>query len=67
VLNAAPTEIVIEMSQELARQAGANDIVVQDATGRNNAASGHRQREPQKSVPLPAGLARARTPSAGAR
>lgn len=33
VLTTAPTEVVIEMSQEMARQAGGNDIVVQDSTG----------------------------------
>ena len=33
VLNEAPTEIVFEMSQEMARQAGQNDIDVFDAAG----------------------------------
>lgn len=60
VLNAAPTEIVIEMSQELARQAGANDIVVQDAAGKEvttqPAAIDNANRR-KLSVPLPAGLA----------
>ena len=34
VLNTAPLEVLIEMSQEMARQAGANDIDVVDASGR---------------------------------
>lgn len=59
VLNAAPAEVVIEMSQELARQAGANDIVVQDATGKEvttqPAAIDNANRK-KLSVPLPAGL-----------
>ena len=34
VLARAPAGVEIEMSQEMARQTGANDIVVQDATGK---------------------------------
>jgi hypothetical protein len=34
VLNVAPLQVEMEMSQEMARQAGANDIEVLDASGR---------------------------------
>ena len=34
VLNASPTQIVMEMSQAMARQAGANDIQVFDSSGK---------------------------------
>lgn len=34
VLNQPPTQIQIEMTQDMARQAGANDIVVVDANGK---------------------------------
>jgi methionine-rich copper-binding protein CopC len=34
VLATRPTQVTIEMSQDMARQAGANDIVVADATGK---------------------------------
>lgn len=60
VLTTAPTEVVLLMSQEMARQAGGNDIVVQDSTGtevtRQPAAIDSANRK-KLSVPLPAGLA----------
>jgi methionine-rich copper-binding protein CopC len=60
VLNVPPREVVIEMSQEMARQAGANDIEVFDAAGKKVTTvaavidNGNRAR---LSVPLPDGLA----------
>lgn len=60
VLTTAPTEVVLLMSEEMARQAGGNDIVVQDSTGaevtRQPAAIDAANRK-KLSVPLPAGLA----------
>jgi methionine-rich copper-binding protein CopC len=59
VLNAAPLEIAIEMSQEMARQAGANDIVVQDASGKEvttQPAVIDNANRRKLSVPLAAGL-----------
>ena len=60
VLTTAPTEIVMLMSQEMARQAGANDIVVQNSAGaevtKQPAAIDATDRK-KLSVPLPAGLA----------
>lgn len=59
VLLSSPAEIVLEMSQELTRQAGANDIDVLDASGKEVTAvaavvdNGDRRR---LSVPLPASL-----------
>ena len=60
ILNVPPREVVIEMSQEMARQAGANDIEVFDAGGMKVTTvgavidNGNRAR---LSVPLPDGLA----------
>jgi len=60
VLSQPPTEIVIEMTQEMARQAGANDIEVFDPAGKKITTvsavidNGDRKR---LSVPLPSGLA----------
>ena len=60
VLTTAPAEVVLLMSQEMARQAGANDIVVQDSSGaevtKQPAAIDSANRK-KLSVPLPAGLA----------
>ena len=60
VLTMAPAEVVLLMSQEMARQAGANDIVVQDSNGaevtKQPAAIDSANRK-KLSVPLPAGLA----------
>ncbi len=59
VLAQPPTEVVIEMTQEMARQAGANDIEVFDPAGRKITTvsavidNGDRKR---LSVPLPTGL-----------
>jgi len=59
VLTTAPTEVVLLMSQEMARQAGGNDIVVQDSKGtevtKQPAAIDSANRK-KLSVPLPAGL-----------
>lgn len=59
VLTTAPTEVVLLMSQEMARQAGANDIVVQNSSGtevtRQPAAIDSANRK-KLSVPLPADL-----------
>ena len=59
VLTAAPTQVVIEMSQEMARQDGANDIVVQDESGKTlttePAVIDNADRR-KLTVPLPAGL-----------
>lgn len=60
VLNEPPTEIVIEMSQEMARRAGANDIEVFDAAGNKvttQAAAIDNADRKKLSVPLPSDLA----------
>lgn len=59
VLNAVPAEVVIEMSQEMARQQGANDIVVQDGAGKEvtaQPATIDNSNRKKLRVPLPAGL-----------
>lgn len=59
VLNVSPREVVIDMSQEMARQQGANDIEVFDSSGKKVTTvaavidNGNRAR---LSVPLPEGL-----------
>lgn len=59
VLSAPPTEVVIEMTQDMARQAGANDIDVVDASGKEvttaTAVIDNTNRR-KLSVPLPADL-----------
>jgi methionine-rich copper-binding protein CopC len=59
ILNAPPTEVAIEMSQEMARQQGGNDIVVQDSSGKEvttqPAVIDNADRK-KLSVPLPANL-----------
>lgn len=59
VLTTAPTEIVILMSQDMARKAGANDIVLQDSNGtevtRQPAAIDDANRK-KLSVPIPGKL-----------
>jgi len=69
VLKERPTVIAFEMSQEMAREAGANDIDVFDADGtRSPRGSGHRQREPDAAhVPLPVTCCLASTPCSGRR
>ena len=60
VLNQPPAQVVIEMTQEMARQAGANDIQVFDATGTRvttvDASIDNSDRK-KISVPLPSPLA----------
>jgi methionine-rich copper-binding protein CopC len=60
VLAQPPTEVVIEMTQEMARQAGANDIEVFDPAARKittvSAVIDNSDRK-RISVPLPSGLA----------
>ena len=60
VLAAPPTAVVIEMSQDMARQAGANDIEVLDASGKKittEAATIDDADRKKLSVPLPTNLA----------
>ncbi|MEP7215174.1 MAG: copper resistance protein CopC [Anaerolineaceae bacterium] len=60
VLTTAPTEVVLLMSQEMARQAGGNDIVVQDSKGSEvtkQPATIDSVNRKKLSVPLPTGLA----------
>lgn len=60
VLNQAPTEILIQMTQEMARQAGGNDIEVFDASGKKVttvAAVIDNSDRRKISVPLPSNLA----------
>ncbi len=60
VLNAAPSQVAIQMTQEMARQAGANDIQVFDAAGKQvtTAAAVIDNSDRRKiSVALPSGLA----------
>ena len=60
VLTTAPSEVVLLMSQEMARQAGGNDIVVQDSKGTEvtkQPATIDSANRRKLSVPLPAGLA----------
>lgn len=59
VLTSAPAEVVLVMSQELARQAGGNDVDVFDATGREVttvAAVVDNNDRTRLSVALPSGL-----------
>ncbi|MEP6872010.1 MAG: copper resistance protein CopC [Anaerolineaceae bacterium] len=59
VLTTAPTEVVLLMSEEMARQAGGNDVVVQDSKGAEvtkQPATIDGANRKKLSVPLPAGL-----------
>jgi len=60
VLNQVPTQVQIEMTQDMARQAGANDIVVVDANGKQVttvAATIDNADRKKLKVPLPPALA----------
>jgi copper resistance protein C len=60
VLATPPTQVVIETSEDMARQPGANDIVVRDAVGKTvttQAAAIDDTDRRKLSVPLPSGMA----------